>query len=147
MPNKILIPLQSLVSCFLKPPVNRRAAGGTIEGLWRGYSSACPKGAICWAPLAVTQAGGVLLSFLFSVPKIRPMKLWAPVRYLANFLGGYERDSLARFSHCFSLLSFSPLPGLEPGQNPGGPASGPNKAQALRSHCKNSVTVKAIDRR
>ena len=58
MPNKILIPLQSLVSCFLEPPVNRRAAGGTIEGLWRGYTSACPKGAICRTPAAVTQAGG-----------------------------------------------------------------------------------------
>ena len=47
MPNEILIPLQSLVSCFLEPPVNRQVAGGTNEGLWRGYSSACPKGAIC----------------------------------------------------------------------------------------------------
>ena len=58
MPNKILIPLQSLVSCLLELPVNRRAAVGTIEGLWRGYSPACPKGAICWAPVAATQAGG-----------------------------------------------------------------------------------------
>ena len=47
MPNEILIPLQSLISCFLEPPANRQAAGGTIKGLWRGYSSACPKGAIC----------------------------------------------------------------------------------------------------
>ena len=58
MPNEILIPLQSLVSCSLKPPVNRRMAEGTIEGLWRGYSSARPKGAICGAPVAVTQDGG-----------------------------------------------------------------------------------------
>ena len=66
MPNKILIPLQSFVSCFLESLVNRRAAVGTIEGLWRGYSSACPKGAICWAPVAVTQAGGgsSVLTFL-----------------------------------------------------------------------------------
>ena len=47
MPNEILIPLQSLVSCSLKPPANRQVAGGTTEGLWRGYSSACPKGTIC----------------------------------------------------------------------------------------------------
>ena len=39
MPNKILIPLQSLISRFLEPPANRRAAVGAIEGLWRGYSS------------------------------------------------------------------------------------------------------------
>jgi len=30
MPNKILIPLQSLVSCFLEPPMNRWAAVGAI---------------------------------------------------------------------------------------------------------------------
>ena len=47
MPNKILIPLQSLVSCLLEPPVNRWAAVGTTEELWKGYFSACPKGAIC----------------------------------------------------------------------------------------------------
>ena len=58
MSNGILIPLQSLISCSFKLPVNRREAGGTIEGLWRGYSSARPKGAICGAPVAVTQAGG-----------------------------------------------------------------------------------------
>ena len=34
MPNKILIPLQSLVSCFLKPSANRWAAVSTVEGLW-----------------------------------------------------------------------------------------------------------------
>ena len=66
MPNKILIPLQSLVSCLLELPVNRRAAVGTIEGLWRGYSPACPKGAICWAPVAVAQAsrGSSVLNLL-----------------------------------------------------------------------------------
>ena len=66
MPNEILIPLQSLISCFLEPPANRRAAVGTTEGLWRGYSSVCPKGTICWAPVAVTQAGGSssVLTFL-----------------------------------------------------------------------------------
>ena len=53
MSNKILIPLQSLVSCFLETPANRQAAVGTTEGLWRGYSSVCPKGSThCWAPVA-----------------------------------------------------------------------------------------------
>ena len=37
MTNKILIPLQSLVSCFLKPPVSRRVAVGTTEGSGSGY--------------------------------------------------------------------------------------------------------------
>ena len=58
-PNQILIPLRSLISCFLKSPANRRVSVGATEGLGRGCSSACPKGsAICWAPIAVTQAGG-----------------------------------------------------------------------------------------
>ena len=57
MRNKILIPLQSLISSFLEPLVNRRAAVGSTEGLWRGYSLVCPKGTICWVPVAVTQAG------------------------------------------------------------------------------------------
>ena len=58
MPNKILTPLQSLVSCFLEPPANRRVAVGATEGLWRGYSSACPKGStICCILVAVAQEG------------------------------------------------------------------------------------------
>ena len=58
MPNEILIPLQSFVSCFLKPPRNRRAAVGATEGLWRGYSSVCPEGSttLC-ALIAVAQVG------------------------------------------------------------------------------------------
>ena len=44
MPNKILIPLQSLISCFLEPPMNRQVTVGSVEGLWRGYSLVCPKG-------------------------------------------------------------------------------------------------------
>ena len=58
MPNKILIPLQSLISCFLNPSVKRQVSVGAIEGLWRGYCLICPKGTICWAPVAITQAGG-----------------------------------------------------------------------------------------
>ena len=55
MLNKILIPIHSLISCFLEHPGNRRASLGAIEGLWRGYSSVCPKGfTICWTPVSVT---------------------------------------------------------------------------------------------
>ena len=36
MANKILIPLQYLVFCFLKPSANRLAAVGATEGLWQG---------------------------------------------------------------------------------------------------------------
>ena len=59
MPNKILIPILSLVSCFFEPPKNRRVAVGATEGLWRGYSSVCPEGStILCALVAVTQVGG-----------------------------------------------------------------------------------------
>ena len=43
-------------------------------------------------------------------------KLWSQVRNLADFLAGNEGDSLAHLSHCFFLLSFSSILGLEPGQ-------------------------------
>ena len=49
MANKILIPLQSLISYFLKPPVNSRVTVGALK---------CPKGStICCALVAVAQAG------------------------------------------------------------------------------------------
>ena len=43
MPNKILFPLQSFISCFFEPPMNRQVEVDATEGLWRGYSSVCPK--------------------------------------------------------------------------------------------------------
>ena len=46
MANKILIPLQSLVSYFFEPPSKRGATVGTIEGLWQGLLS------------TIAQAGG-----------------------------------------------------------------------------------------
>ena len=116
MPNKILIPLQSLVSRFLEPPVNRWAAVGATEGLWRGYSSVCPKGTVCWAPVAVTQAGGGSSVPTLLCAKNQADEDCAPVRYPADFPAGYEGGSLARLSHCFFLLSFSSIPGLEPRQ-------------------------------
>ena len=59
MANKILNPLQSLISCFLEPPANRPMAVGAIEGLWRGYSPVYPEGSIILCALvAVVQAGG-----------------------------------------------------------------------------------------
>ena len=58
MANKILIPLQSLISCFLEPPANRPMAVGAIEGLWKGYSPVCLKGSIILCALvAIAQVG------------------------------------------------------------------------------------------
>ena len=111
MPKKILIPLQSLVSGFLEPPANRQVAVGAIEGLWRGYSSVCPKGTICWAPVAVTKPVGVTLSLLFSVPRIRPMKTVSTSQIFSKFSGGLWRGFLGTF---FPLL-FPPVLQLYPG--------------------------------
>ena len=62
MVYKILIPLQSLISCFLEPPVNRQTAVGAIEELWQGIlSNCCP------------SSGGSSVPNLF-VQRIRPMK-------------------------------------------------------------------------
>ena len=36
MTNKILIPLQSRISCFLEPPAHGHAAVDATEGLWQG---------------------------------------------------------------------------------------------------------------
>ena len=50
MANKILIPLQSLISYFLKPSLNSQA---TVS------APGCPKGStICSALVAVAQVGG-----------------------------------------------------------------------------------------
>ena len=88
MPNEILIPLQSLVSYFLTLPVNRQAAGGAIEGLWRGYSSACPKGAVCWAPVAVTQAGGGSSVLSLLCAKDQANEIVSTGQICSKFFGG-----------------------------------------------------------
>ena len=86
MANKTLIPLQSLVSCFLEPPQTDGWAVGSIEGLWGGCSLVCPKGTICWAPVAGgAKPVGVLLSLLFSVPRIRPMKTVSTGQIFSKF--------------------------------------------------------------
>ena len=59
MPNKISLPLQSLISCFIESTVQRWVQWVQLRGAGRGYSLVGPKvSTICWAPVAVTQAGG-----------------------------------------------------------------------------------------
>ena len=58
MANKILIPLQSLISCFPEPPVNRQAALVQLRDSDRDYSLVCPKGStVCSALVAVAHVG------------------------------------------------------------------------------------------
>ena len=143
MANKILIPLQSLISCFLELPVNEQH-WVQLRDSGRGYSPVCPEGSSILFTLVITvaQVGGKGSSALISfVPRIRPMKTEAQVRQLAVFRAGYEGSSSAQSSHCFFLPSFmSSLLRLEPGQNPWCLVLRPNEAQALDvSLQKNSV--------
>ena len=88
--NKILIPLQSLVSCFRKPPANRWASVG---------APVCTKGfTICGALVAVVQALGVLLSLIFFVTRIRPMKNVSTGQVFSRFSGRLWRGFLSTFS-------------------------------------------------
>ena len=70
MPNKIIIPLPPLVSCFLKPPLNQQVAVGATEGLWQGLLLSVSRSLQYLLPKPV----GALLSLIFFVPRIRPMK-------------------------------------------------------------------------
>ena len=109
MANKILIPLQSLISCFLELPVNEQH-WVQLRDSGRGYSPVCPEGSSILFTLVITvaQVGGKGSSALISfVPRIRPMKTEAQVRQLAVFRAGYEGSSSAQSSHCFFLPFFS----------------------------------------
>ena len=101
------------VSCFLFPwtPCEQASSSGCNRGtLPGGYFPVCPKASTIFCALvAVAQAGeGSSVFNLFLYQGSGQWKLWAQVRYLADFLAGYEGDSSAHFSHCFFLLSFSP---------------------------------------
>ena len=50
MPNKILIPLQSFVSCFLEPPVDRQEAVGATVGLAGATLQYVPKAPLSAVP-------------------------------------------------------------------------------------------------
>ena len=130
-------PLQSLVSCFLEPPVNRRVAGDTIEGLWRGYYSACPKGAVCWAPVAVTQAGGDSSVLSLLCARDQTNETVSTGQIFSKFSGGLWRGFLGTF---FPLLFPSCPSALSRDSSP----AKTNETQALMSHCKNSLRDKAI---
>ena len=54
--NKILIPLQSLVSCFLKPLWKGKWQWVQLRDSGRGYPPACPEGStVCCALVAIAQ--------------------------------------------------------------------------------------------
>ena len=127
------------ISRFLFPQTSLEQAGsrGTTEGLWRGYSSTCPKGAICWAPVAVTQAdgGSSVLSLLCA--KDQTNETVSTNQIFSKFSGRLWRGFLGMF---FPLL-FPPVLQLSPGTQ-----AWP-KLMKLRLWClieKNSLWDKAI---
>ena len=107
MANKILISSQSLISYFLKSPVNRQVAVSAIKGLWRGYSPLCPKGSTILCTLvALPKWVGVLLSLILFMPRIRPMKTVSTDQVFSRFSGRLWKG----FLNTFSLLFFSSHP-------------------------------------
>ena len=86
MANRILIALQSLISCFLEPPANRRVAVGTIEGpLQELLPSVSQSSTVCCALVAIAQAGEGPLSLISLVPRIRPMKIVGTGQVFSRF--------------------------------------------------------------
>ena len=154
MDNKILIPLQSLVSCFLEPSVNRWVAVGAIEELWQGLLPS-----VFWRFHCLLR----LSSCWVYLRVLKRVRVLCPQSSLCQGSGQWKLSTgqvFSRFSSrlrtgflgMFLLLLFPPvlqlsLPGLTPGENPSCPASGPNEAQALMSHGKNSVRDKATSKR
>ena len=108
MANKILIPLQSFVSCFLESPVNKRLAVDATEGLWQGLPPMCPEGSTIYCTLVtVAQAGkGSSVLNLFRA-KDQNSGNGAQIRHLTDFPASCEKGSLAHSAPCFSLPSFS----------------------------------------
>ena len=106
MAKKILIPLQSLVSCFLEPSMNRQAAMGAAEGPWQGLlfsvsqrlhqllgpSSCCPSGQ------------GVHPSLIFFRPRIIPTTTVCTGQVVSRFSG-----RLRGFLSTFSPLLLPPV--------------------------------------
>ena len=85
MANKILIPLQSLISCFLELPVNEQH-WVQLRDSGRGYSPVCPEGStICCAPVAVAQEGEGSLFLTSFVPRIRSMKIVGTDQAFSSF--------------------------------------------------------------
>ena len=60
---------------------------GAIEGLWRGYSWYVPKAPSAGPQELSHKPVGVLLSLLFSVPIIRPMKTVGTGQIFSRFSG------------------------------------------------------------
>ena len=108
MANKILIPLQSFVSCFLESPVNKRLAVEAIEGLWQGLPPMCPEGSTIYCTLVtVAQAGKDSSVLNLFCAKDQNNGNQAQIKHLTDFPASCERGSLAHSAHCFPLPSFS----------------------------------------
>ena len=111
LPNKILIPLQSLISRFLEPPWT----GGQKWVQFRDSGEATlwyvPKALSAGPQELLPKPVGVLLSLLFSVPRIRPMKTVSTGQVFSRFSGRLWRGFFGTF---FRLL-FPPVLQLAPG--------------------------------
>ena len=102
MANKILTPLQSLISCFLEPRVNRWAAVDETEGLWQGiHPRVSQRLHHLLLPRSCCQVVEGSLSLIFFVPRIRPMKTESTGQVFSRFSGRLWRGIFSTFSPLF----------------------------------------------
>ena len=94
--NKILISLQSLISCFLESPWEQASGSGCSRVSWRLYYLLCLS--------SCCQGVGVLPSLIFFVPRIRPIKIVSTGQVFSRF----SRRLWWRFLSTFFLLLFPP---------------------------------------
>ena len=106
------MPLQFLVSCFLKPPVNRWVAVGATEGLWQRLLPSVSWRLYCLLRLSSYECTwGYPSGWRFFVTSLlcakdQAMKTVSTGQAFSRFPNRLWRGS-ARFSHCFFLPSFS----------------------------------------
>ena len=132
MANKTLIPLQSLISCFLEPT----QTGGQQWAQFR-HSGEATLWYVPKALSAVTQAGGgssvlTLLCAKNQANENCEHRSGIQQIFQQAMKGIPWHVFLSAFSSCPSALSQDSSPAKT------------NKAQALMSHCKNSLRDKAI---
>ena len=102
MANKMLIPLKSLIFCFLKHPANSEQRWVQLRDSSRGYSPVCPKAStICSALVAVAQESGGSYVLNLLCPRIRPMKSVSTGQVFSRSSGRLWKGFLCTF---FPLL-------------------------------------------
>ena len=147
LPNKILIPLQSLISCFLEPLGTGGRQWAQLRDSERLLFGMSQRHYLLGPNSCYPSWWGFFCPYSSLCQESDQWKLSIGQEF-SRFSGRLWRGFLGTFSLLLfpSVLQLS-LPGLEHGQNPGCLALGPNEAQALMSYYKNSLRDKVISKR